>query len=407
MLHRRFSWHGRRQPVAIRCPFPRTIPIGVERSNAVVPAVGGPTIAPLTGYTVALATELRRPALAAALEVAGARVVAVQAVRIVPQPDEHQLRAATDQCLAAPIDDLIVTSPFGFRSWLASARGWHLADRLTTEFGRARRLARDATAADCLRELGLREIWSTAAASTDELMRYLLTHPVEGRHIVVQVDSPSLRELCWALRRRGARVVEVATYRTSPPSHAEHLRRLGDQLIRRQVDGIALTSPEATANLLDQAERDRRRPDLLNALCDGVTAVCLGPLTAAALLAQGVRPLVGPVGYTDDFVATLSAVLPPNAVRVALGPHRLEIRGQAVIVDDRLIPVQPVPIAVLRTLARSPGRVMSCADIRRTMPTGAAIDDHAVEMAISRLRCALRGTQLIHTVMRRGYRLAP
>ncbi|MGI5239374.1 uroporphyrinogen-III synthase [Dactylosporangium sp. CA-139066] len=370
---------------------------------------GGPAnaaIAPLTGYTVALATEQRRPALAVPLEEAGAKVVAVQALRIVAQPGEDELRAATEQCLAAPIEDLIVTSPFGFRTWLASAQRWQLADQLAAEFGRARLLARDGAAADSLRELGPREIWSTAAASTEELLRYLLAHPVAGRRIVVQVDTPSLRELCQALRRHGADVVEVPTYRACPPSHTEHLRRLADQLIRRQIDAIALTSPEATENLLEQAEADRRLPDLLNALCDDVTAVCLGPLTAAALLAQGVRPLIGPVGYTDDFVATLIAVLPANAVRVELGPHRVEIRGQAVIVDDQLIRVQPVPIAVLRTLARSPGRVMSCADIRRGMPTGAAVDDHAIEMAISRLRRALNGAQLIHTVIRRGYRLA-
>ncbi|GAA2373741.1 uroporphyrinogen-III synthase [Dactylosporangium salmoneum] len=367
---------------------------------------GSPVIAPLTGYTVALATEHRRPALAVPLQEAGAKVLAVQALRTVAQPGEDELRAATEQCLAAPIEDLIVTSPFGFRAWLASAQRWHLADRLTTAFGRARLLARDGAAADSLRELGPREIWSTAAASTEELLRYLLAHPVAGRRIVVQVDTPSLRELCRALRRQGADVVEVPTYRAHPPNHSEHLRRLADQLIRRQIDAIALTSPEATENLLEQAEHDRRLPNLLNALCDDVTAVCLGPLTAAPLVAQGVRPLIGPAGYTDDLVATLIAMLPANAVRVELGPHQVEIRGQAVVVDDQLIPVQPVPIAVLRSLARSPGRVMSCADIRRNMPAGAAVDDHAIEMAISRLRRALNGTQLIHTVIRRGYRLA-
>jgi uroporphyrinogen-III synthase len=366
----------------------------------------GPAIAPLTGYTVALATEQRRPAIAAPLEEAGAKVVAVQALRIVAQPDEDELRAATEQCLAAPIEELIVTSPFGFRSWLAAAQRWHLADRLTAAFGRARLLARDGASADSLRELGLREIWSTAAASTEELLRYLLAHPVAGRRIVVQVDTPSLRDVCRALRQQGADVVEVSTYRAFPPNHAEQLRRLVDQVIRWQIDAVALTSPEATESLLEQAERDRRLPELLNALCEEVTAVCLGPLTAAALVAQGVRPLVGPVGYTDDLAATLITALPANAVRVSLGSHQVEIRGQAVIVDDRLIPVQPVPIAVLRTLARSPGRVMSCADIRRNMPTGASVDDHAIEMAISRLRRALDGTQLIHTVIRRGYRLA-
>ena len=98
------------------------------------PTPAGAAIAPLTGYTVALATERRRSRLAAPLEEAGAKVVAVQALRVVAQPDEDELRAATERCLAAPIDELVVSSPFGFRSWLASTQRWHLTDQLVAAF---------------------------------------------------------------------------------------------------------------------------------------------------------------------------------------------------------------------------------------------------------------------------------
>jgi uroporphyrinogen-III synthase len=84
----------------------------------------------------------------------------------------------------------------------------------------------------------------------------------------------------------------------------------------------------------------------------------------------------------------------------------MEVRGQAVVLDDELIPVPPGPIAVLRALARNPGRVLSCAEIRRATPSWAAVDDHAIEMAVSRLRRTLHDGELIQTVMRRGYRLA-
>ncbi|HEU4425740.1 MAG TPA: uroporphyrinogen-III synthase [Pilimelia sp.] len=363
-------------------------------------------IPPLAGYTVALATERRRPALAAVLESAGARVVAVQTVRVLSQPDEAALRAATLACLAAPIDELVVSSAFGFRSWMKAAQSWHLADALVAAFGVARLLARDARCADSLRDIGLYEIWSTAAASTEELLRYLLAQDLAGRRVVVQLDSPSLQDLCRSVRERGADVVAVPTYRTLPPNYSDPLRRLVDQIVRRQVDAVALTDPVTTENLLRQADREERGADLLNALCEEVMVVCLGPLTAAALQASGLRPLVGREGYVEDIAATLLARLPTSAVRLALGRHQIEVRGQAVVVDERLIPVQSVPIAVLRTLARNPGRVMSCAEIRRGMPTGAGIDDHAVEMAVSRLRRSLNGTDVIQTVMRRGYRLA-
>ena len=65
----------------------------------------------------------------------------------------------------------------------------------------------------------------------------------------------------------------------------------------------------------------------------------------------------------------------------------------------------PGPIAVLRALARNPGRVLSCAEIRRATPNWAAVDDHAIEQAVSRLRRTLHHGDLIQTVMRRGYRL--
>jgi uroporphyrinogen-III synthase len=57
-------------------------------------------------------------------------------------------------------------------------------------------------------------------------------------------------------------------------------------------------------------------------------------------------------------------------------------------------------------LARNPGRVLSCAEIRRATPNWATVDDHAIEMAVSRLRHTLHNSGLIQTVVRRGYRLA-
>ena len=61
---------------------------------------------------------------------------------------------------------------------------------------------------------------------------------------------------------------------------------------------------------------------------------------------------------------------------------------------------------MLRALARSPGQVLSATEIRQTTPAWAEVDDHAVEMAVSRLRRALRGADVVQTIVNRGYRLA-
>jgi uroporphyrinogen-III synthase len=62
-------------------------------------------------------------------------------------------------------------------------------------------------------------------------------------------------------------------------------------------------------------------------------------------------------------------------------------------------------MAVLRALARRPGRVVPRADLLAELPGGGA-DEHAVEAAIARLRSSLGAPKVVQTVVKRGYRLA-
>jgi uroporphyrinogen-III synthase len=97
----------------------------------------------------------------------------------------------------------------------------------------------------------------------------------------------------------------------------------------------------------------------------------------------------------------------PARIRVLpVGGHRLEIRGHAVLLDGALRPVPRVPMAVLRALGREPGRVLSRAELLAALPGREAADEHAVEMAVTRLRSAIGQPRLIQTVVKRGYRLA-
>ncbi len=377
--------------------------VAVPRPRTLAPPAG---IAPLAGYTVAVASDRRRHALAGLLEAAGARVASVQAIRVVSDADDPAVRAATEEVPGAPIDELLVTSDFGFRGWLRAARGWGLADQLVASFGAARLLAGNPRAADALREIGLTEIWSTAAASTEELVRYLFAQSLRGKRIVVQSDGVWVAELCHALRTAGAEVVEVRTYRYQPPAYADLLRRLGDQIINRQVDGVAFIAAPALEHLISQASADHHRDQLLNALADEVPALCLGALTAGPLSAAGVEARLPTAPFLEELVVLACTTVPKQAVRLETARYRMEVRGQAVVLNDELIPVPPGPITVLRALARHPGRVLSCADIRRAAPSWADVDDHAIEMAVSRLRRTLNDSDLVQTVMKRGYRLA-
>jgi uroporphyrinogen-III synthase len=95
--------------------------------------------------------------------------------------------------------------------------------------------------------------------------------------------------------------------------------------------------------------------------------------------------------------------LPKRSPTLQVAGAAVTLRGHAAIIDGTLKPLAPGPMAVLRALAASPGRVLSRAALLRELPRGA--DEHAVEMAVARLRAALGGSAFVQTVVKRGYRL--
>mgnify|MGYP006196056799 CR=1 FL=1 len=93
-------------------------------------------------------------------------------------------------------------------------------------------------------------------------------------------------------------------------------------------------------------------------------------------------------------------------VDVARGTcNTLLLHGDDVLLDGVAIRLSPAPAAVLQALLVNPGIVVSRRDLLAALPSGNAGSEHAVEMAVARLRAAL-GTRCIQTVVKRGYRLA-
>jgi len=135
-----------------------------------------------------------------------------------------------------------------------------------------------------------------------------------------------------------------------------------------------------------------------------VTAACVGRLAAAPLLGHRV-PVVAPTRpRLTELVRTLADELPRRAPTLAIAGTTVTLRGHAAVVNGLLKPLAPAPMAVLRALAEARGKVLSRAALLRVLPRGA--DEHAVEMAVARLRATLGGTTYVQTVVKRGYRLA-
>jgi uroporphyrinogen-III synthase len=375
---------------------------------------------PLAGFAVGVTAARRHEELATLLERRGARVVHAPAIRLIPLADDVELLEATRECVARPFDHLVVTTAIGFRAWLEAADGWGLRDGLLDRLAEVSVLARGPKARGAIRSAGLTERWSPTSESCAEVLKYLLEDDLAGRRVAVQLYGEQLPEFTDGLRAAGAEVIELPVYRWSRTDDSTPLRRLVGQAVAGTVDAITFTSAPAVAATLAVAAEDGLEDALLETLRTNVVAACVGPVTAQALTERGVptvqpeRPRIGAL------VRALVSELPRHrSRRLQVRGTSLELRGHAVVLDGQLRPIAPAPMAILRALARRPGHVVSRAELTGVLPsrlvmsgapwsrdTRPQADEHAVEMAVARLRRGLGRSGIVETVVKRGYRLA-
>lgn len=363
----------------------------------------------LAGFTIGVTATRRREEFSALLERRGARVVRAPAIRLVPLAEDTDLLASTRECLEAPIHDVVITTGVGFRGWMAAAEGWGLSGDIAAHLDKARLLTRGPKARGAVRAAGLTDHWTPPTESCEEVKQYLLDQDLRGRRIAVQLHGEPLTGFVASLRDAGAHVIEVPVYRWLPYRDTSLLRRLVSQAVSGAVDAVAFTSAPAVLAMLNAARADGLEDALLAALNGPVVAACVGPVTAGPLLSRGVRVVQPERARLGALARTLARHLPEFSVtRLLAGGHDLEIRGHAVVVDAELKPLPPAPMAVLKRLAERPGHVVARSELRTVLPGGPARDsaEHAVEMAITRLRRALGPAGIVETVVKRGYRLA-
>jgi uroporphyrinogen-III synthase len=355
----------------------------------------------LAGFTVAVTAERRRSEMAALLERRGARVVSAPAITIIPLVDDDALRASTEACIGLEPHLVVATTGFGFRGWLEAAEGWGLAEPLREVMRNAKIIARGPKPCGAIRAAGLTEDWAAKTEASEEVLERLLADGVAGRRIVVQEHGEPQVEFVNALRAAGAAVVEVPVYRWAMPPDVAPVRRLAEQVAGGLIDAVTFTSAPAVKAFLKISED--AGADVGAAFQCSTLAACVGPVTAAPLVERGI-PVVTPERYRlGALIKTVTDELPRRAVRLQVAGSTLEVRGHAVLIDDNFHALAPAAMAILASLARRPGVVVSKEQLAEALPRGN--DGHAVDVAVARLRAALGSGRHIETVIKRGFRL--
>jgi uroporphyrinogen-III synthase len=225
-----------------------------------------------------------------------------------------------------------------------------------------------------------------------------------GRTIAVQLHGFVDDEQLERLRAAGATVIAVAPYLWTGPEEPQRVVRLLDAIAGRTLDAVTFTSAPAAEALLVAARGRGLLEQVVTGMRADVVPFAVGPVTAAPLHAVGIQA-VHPDRYRlGALVRTLCEYLVEHRVRrLPTGHGLLEIRGRSAALNGERVSLSPTSVAVLRTLADARGAVVPRSRLQEVLPD--SDDEHALEVAIARLRQALPERGLVSTVIKRGYRL--
>jgi len=365
-----------------------------------------PEVGPLAGFSVGLTAARRREEFGAALQRRGATVMYGPAIEIVQVDDDDALRSVTQSCIEQPPDIVVATTGIGFRAWIEAADGWGIGEELLARMRSAMLLARGPKARGAMRAAGLSGEWSPESESSTEVLERLLTMDLRGRRIAIQLHGEPLPDLVQALREAGATVVEVQLYRWQPPADTGPHLRLCRAAADGSLDAVAFTSAPAAASFLMAVAELGLTEQLRARMQHQVLAFAVGPVTAAPLDRAGIPVIQPDRARLGSLIREIVAQIPLRRTRrLLVAGERLEIRGHAVLVNDSALALPPTSMALLEKLTLHPGQVVSRAELVTAMP-GSSTDEHAVEMAIGRLRTSLGSARMVQTVVKRGYRIA-
>jgi uroporphyrinogen-III synthase len=360
------------------------------------------TVEALRGFRIGVTSDRRAGDLITALERRGAHVVHAPALTITPNEQDASLVVDTREVISARPEVVLVTTGYGMRRWFEVADSAGLGADLTAVLEDARIFARGPKAHGAVRAAGLLDAQTSGLDTTASLVDAMISAGLTGRTVAIQLHGFTDDAQLARLRKVSGSVLTVTPYRWTQPAARERLPRLIKAACQRQLDAVTFTSAPAAAALLQTADSLGLRAKLVRAMADHVAAVAIGPVTAAPLQAAGIRPAVPDRFRLGALIRLVSEELVERHVRrFRSGQIEIELRGRSVLVDGRHVMLGPNALAILTTLA-SRDSVVSRQELMSRLPD--QLDDHALEVAMSRLRRAIGVPGLITTVVKRGYR---
>jgi uroporphyrinogen III methyltransferase/synthase len=243
---------------------------------------------PLVGRRIVVTRSREQsPELVRMLEDLGAETVSIPTIRIAPMEDPSEIDAAVDA--AETFDWILFTSVNGVEHFMER----FLLRRDIRDLKGVRICAVGSETAASLARFGIRVDLTPAEFRTESLIAAFGDGvEVSGRRFLLPRAEIARELLADELRKAGADVTDLATYRTMPDTGTDgpDVYRL---LLDRAIDAITFTSASTVRNFVHLLGTEQA-PDLMK----NTVVAAIGPVTAQAAVQLGIETTVMPGKYT-------------------------------------------------------------------------------------------------------------
>jgi uroporphyrinogen-III synthase len=256
----------------------------------------------MNGQRVAILESRLGEQLAELIVKNGGRPVRAPALAEVPDVDPGYIAKLIDDWQAQPVKAAIFQTGVGTHALFNATDALGLTAKFAALLDATRVVVRGPKPTAALRSRGVRiDLSANDPFTSAEVLRELDAVPLAGERVVVQRYGATNVTLENELKKRGATVIEIPTYRWSLPQDTRPLGELIAALGRHDIDAVVVTSAVQIQNLFSYAAGTGSAAELAAHL-NATLVVSIGPVASAALGELGVNvgleakpPKLGPL----------------------------------------------------------------------------------------------------------------